>query len=118
MKQLFVYGTLKQGQCRAGHLLGQQISLRAMTQPDYRMYRLDGYPGLIEVEPQTGLSIVGELWEVGPDCLAQIDAIEGVDAGLFQRRSIRLAAPSSDDLVEAYFYLKSVAGRAECGASW
>lgn len=118
MKQLFVYGTLKEGECRASQLTGRRISVDAFTQPDYRMYRLDGYPGLIEVTPGTGVSILGELWEIESANLSQIDLLEGVDEGWFERRPIRLANPLVKDAAEAYFYLKSVVGRVECGRQW
>lgn len=116
--KLFVYGTLKKGQCRSSQLSGRLIAEQISTLPDYRMYRLDGYPGLVEVQPGMGASIIGELWEIDQECLHRIDRLEGVDERYYQRREIRLASPFENDRVEAYFYLKSVADREDCGRNW
>ena len=115
---LFVYGTLKDGQCRSSQLIGRRITAKALTRPDYQMYRLEGYPGLIEVQPGKGVSIIGELWEIDQQCRQRIDVLEGVNEGYYERRPIRLACPFEDHQVEAYFYLKSVADREDCGRSW
>ena len=118
MMQLFVYGTIKGGHCRSNQLQGRMVSAKASTQPDYQMFRLDGYPGLIEVHPGKGAAIIGELWEIDEECLRRIDALEGVDQGYYERRHIRLADPFAGEVVEAYFYLKSVADRDDCGCCW
>jgi gamma-glutamylaminecyclotransferase len=118
LMQLFVYGTLKEGQSRSSQLIGRRITAKALTRPDYQMYRLDGYPGLIEVQPGKGVSIIGELWEIDPECLQRIDVLEGVNEGDYERRPIRLACPLEGYQVDAYFYLNSVADREDCGRSW
>jgi gamma-glutamylcyclotransferase (GGCT)/AIG2-like uncharacterized protein YtfP len=116
--KLFVYGTLKKGQCRSGQLTGRLIAEQVSTQPDYRMYRLDGFPGLVEVQPGMGVSVTGELWEIDQECLQRIDRLEGVDEGYYERRPIRLVSAFEHVQIEAYFYLKSVADREDCGPNW
>ena len=83
--QLFIYGTLKRGQSRAGALNRQRFLGNAQTAPKYRMFDCGEYPGLVEAED--GVSIAGELWEVDQACLDVLDELEGTNLDLFQRRS-------------------------------
>ena len=116
MTQLFIYGTLKQGHQRAGLLDGQRYLGDACSMPLYRMYQVEGYPGLVHDE--LGVSLEGELWEVEAECLAEIDKVEGVDAGLYRREPISLEDPWQEAGVEAYFYLQPVDGLVDCGSCW
>ena len=114
--QLFIYGTLKRGQQRAELLDGQRYLGDARSCPLYRMYQVEAYPGLVQEDG--GISLEGELWEVDPECLAQLDEVEGVDAGVYQRERIMLENPWKGAVVEAYFYLHPVDGLADCGSCW
>ena len=82
--RLFVYGTLKRGQGRSALLAGQTFLGEARTEPHYRLYSNGAFPCLVEAED--GVSIQGELWKVDDACLVRLDAVEGVDGGLFERR--------------------------------
>ena len=112
--KLFVYGTLKRGKCRSPVLARQRYLGTAVTRPKYRLYDLGAYPGLVPHED--GRAIEGELWEVNDECLAQLDAIEGVPT-LFDRVTVELEGCGPND-VQTYFYQGSVEGRAECGCRW
>ena len=118
---IFVYGTLKRGLCRAHLLTGQQFLGEARTQPLYRMFNCETYPGL-KLVPQDGLSIVGELWSVDSECLARLDREEGVAEGLYRRQPIELAppvpVPMTSANIEAYFYVHRVDGFPDCGDCW
>lgn len=118
---IFVYGTLKRGFCRAHFLTGQLFLGDARTLPQYRMFDCGTYPGLKFVE-SGGLSIVGELWSVDDECLAQLDREEGVDERLYARQGIQLVelvpVDGSPELIEAYFYLPSVSEFPDCGECW
>jgi gamma-glutamylcyclotransferase (GGCT)/AIG2-like uncharacterized protein YtfP len=113
---LFVYGTLKQGYCRAAALDGQRLLGDAATEPAYRMVNVGEYPGLIA--DAAGCSIAGELWEVDAECLARPDEIEGVAEQLYQRRTVCLLPPHDTARVEGYFYLRDTAGMPDCGPRW
>lgn len=113
---LFIYGTLKRGDCRHSALAGQTFRGEASTESGYRLYNIGSYPGL--VESPTGLAVEGELWEVDAACLARLDEVEGVAEGLYERRTIRLAEPLGDLNVQSYFFLKNTAGLADCGPCW
>lgn len=113
---IFVYGTLMRGDCRHAVLAGQQFMGEARTEPAYRMFDVGTFPGLVEAAD--GLEVEGEVWRVDERCLARLDAVEGVDEGLYARRPIRLQAPFETAPVEAYFYLQSTAGLRDCEWRW
>ena len=117
---IFVYGTLKRGLCRSHFLAGQLFLGAARTLSMYRMFNCGTYPGL--TVHSDGLSILGELWAVDASCLARLDREEGVSDGLFGRYAIEMEGPvpecNSGDVIEAYFYLRTVAGFSDCGTVW
>lgn len=114
MQNIFVYGTLKQGQQRAATLADQRFLYEATTVSDYWMFDLGSYPGLKVADVESGDSITGEVYEVDDQCRWRLDEIECVDAGLYELREIRLKRDESQQLivkpVYAYFYLGSVDG--------
>lgn len=116
MHRIFVYGTLKRGDCRHGALAGQKFLGDRRTAPRYRIYNVGTYPGLVD-DASSGLSIQGELWEVDDVCLALLDEVEGVAEQQYQRRLIELD-PREEVPAEAYFYLPNVAGYPDCGERW
>ena len=116
--RLFIYGTLKRGHCRHATLASQSFLGEVATAPEYRLWDLGEYPGLIAAAKQeAGRSIRGELWEVSDDVLAILDEIEGVAEGLYERRPIRLV-DSQYAGVESYFYCLSITGASDCGHEW
>ena len=117
MTRVFVYGTLKRGFCNHHLLTGQQFLGEARTAPGFTLYSLGDYPGLVpSADPLQ--QVVGEMWAVDPECLRQLDLLEGVAEQLYARRPIPLAPPFAHETVESYFYLRSIAGRASIGAVW
>ncbi len=114
MKKIFVYGTLKRGGSNTHYLAGQRFVGEARTEPKYRMYGLDGFPGLVEVGTG-GLSVKGEIWEVDAPCLSELDRLEGVGEGLYRRCIIALMPPFSAEEVEGYLYLLGTTGRPDLG---
>lgn len=100
----------------------QQFLGTARTLPSYRIFDLGSYPGLIDW-PE-GTVVFGELYRVDERCLIQLDDAEGVADGLYARREIFLdtsTLPTSVNgnvIFYAWFWLHSVAGRADCGKCW
>lgn len=86
------------------------------TVAQYRMFDCGSYPGLVEHE--NGLEIAGEVWSVDKACLRQLDLVEAVDQGLYQRKKINLKPPFDAHEVESYFYLLPVEGLPDCGGCW
>jgi gamma-glutamylaminecyclotransferase len=115
--EIFVYGTLQRAGSNHGQLAGQRWLAAARTRQLYRLYDLDGYPGMIAAAPGAGLSIPGEVWAVDAACLARLDQFEGVDQGLYQRAVVQLEGPPERAGVLTYLYLRPVTGRREL-ARW
>jgi len=114
---LFVYGTLKRGGVNHRHLAGQTFVGEARTVAGYRLYALDGYPGMVaQAGDRDG--VVGEIWSVDDDALVRLDRFEGVSEGLYRREPVALLAPFSDRIVHAYLYPHGVAGRRDLGSRW
>ena len=116
-KLLFVYGTLKRGGSNHHFLNGQKFVADARTAPGFRLYALDGFPGLV-AQPDDRAGVTGEVWSVTSAALVHLDALEGLDAGLYRREPIPLLAPFAAQRVEAYLYARSIAGRRALGATW
>jgi gamma-glutamylcyclotransferase (GGCT)/AIG2-like uncharacterized protein YtfP len=114
--RLFIYGTLKRGACRSGLLVDQQFVGEAQTRPLYRIYRVDQYPALVHDQP--GVAVEGELWDLEPECLVELDQVEAVEDGLYRREAIELEPPWHQGAVQAYFYLPPVTGLDDCGSCW
>ena len=116
MPVVFVYGTLKRGDCRHVHLSGATALGPAVTAAGYRLFHLGDYPGLIE-DPSGG-AIEGELYEVSTQQLLHLDDVEGTADTCYARRPIQLEPPGSQETPEAYFYLGSVVGKPEILRRW
>lgn len=116
-KLLFVYGTLKRG-CANHHFLTDQAFVgETRTAPGFRLYDLGGYPGLV-AQPDDRDGVAGEVWSVGASALVRLDALEGLDEGLYRRELIPLVPPFADRGIEAYLYNLGVAGRRMLGSEW
>ncbi|QDT35509.1 gamma-glutamylcyclotransferase family protein [Thalassoglobus polymorphus] len=114
---IFVYGTLKRGDCRHHvvsrfHFLGE-----AVTQPVYRLFHLGSYPGLVEVA-EDGSEVQGELYAIDPERIREVDEIEGVEAGLYQRVPVQLQSPWRISGAETYLYLGDVSHAKDLGTHW
>lgn len=117
MTLVFVYGTLKRG-CHNHHALaGQQFLGEARTVAGYTLYSLGDYPGMVRSNEPTA-EVTGELWQVDYRCLTQLDRLEGVDEGLYERAAVQLAPPFHEKAAETYLYLRSLEGRRHLGSLW
>ena len=116
MTRLFIYGTLKRGECRAHHMLGQRYVGEARTAPRYRMVHCGSYPGLVDVGEERGRAIEGELWQVDAEGLKRLDIVEGTVEHLFERRAVALA--DHDGSVEAYYFAGEVRSLPDAGTCW
>ena len=117
--KIFVYGTLKRGQPLHYALQAQTLVGEARTLPQFRLFSLGDYPGLVRAEtPEAGMAIEGEVWEIDAVCLAELDEIEAVDEGEYARIPMPLQEPFHDADVEGYLYLGSVEGLVAVGERW
>jgi gamma-glutamylaminecyclotransferase len=115
--RIFVYGTLRRGGANHHYLHGQSRLGAARSGPGYRMYQLDGYPGLVAAPDAPG-GILGEVWAVTGSCLRRLDVLEGLREGLYNRGPVRLEPPFDTDEVLTYFYARDVSGRPDAGRDW
>ncbi len=90
-EKLFVYGTLRKGGTRGGHL--ERCRLLRMIKVPGILYRTPfGYPAAV-FDETSPLAVQGELYELPPDSeafIGSVDRLEGADEKLFSRSSIRL----------------------------
>lgn len=114
---VFVYGTLKRGGSNHRYMAGQTFVGEARTGPGYRLYSLDGFPGMVmQADDREGVR--GEVWSVDSACLERLDELEGTAEGLYRREPVPLQAPFAGRRVEGYLYLHSVEGRRKVGSVW
>ena len=89
-RKLFVYGTLRKGGTRSGHL--ERCRLVRMIKVPGTLYRTSfGYPAAV-FDETSSLTVQGELYELPPDSedfMSSVDRMEGVDEKLFSRSVIR-----------------------------
>ena len=117
MTRVFVYGTLKRGGRNHSFLAGRQFLGEARTPPGFTLYSLGEYPGMVrQDDDHTG--VTGEVWAVDTACLQQLDELEGVAEGLYERVSLTLAPPFADEPVETYLYLRDLTGKPALGSAW
>jgi len=117
MTPIFVYGTLKRGGSNHSSLLGQHFLGLARTVPGYRLFEVGGFPGMV-AWPGDRQGVTGEVWSVSSSCLDELDNLEGIAEGLYQRVPVPLHPPFASMGVQTYLYLRSIAGRPEIGATW
>ena len=73
----------------------------AKTLPEYTLSCTDDYPTLLEGGTT---AVSGEVYDVLPHTLSQIDFFENVSSGLFTRRKVWLQEPFHDQMVHAYIF--------------
>ena len=116
MPLVFVYGTLKRGDCRHRFMAGSQFLGLATTVPGYRLFHLGEYPAM--VEDSSGGQIEGEVFEVSDATLRLLDEVEGVADTLYVRKPIPLLDRFATMTVEAYLYEGNVGGKRELLRRW
>ena len=117
MSLVFVYGTLKRGGSNHSFLAGQGFLGDARTVAGYRLFELEGFPGMVAL-PDDRAGVSGEIWSVDEACLAELDRLEGIDEGLYRRERVKLLAPFANQAIETYIYARDIQGRRDLGSEW
>lgn len=117
MTTLFIYGTLKRGGSNHLFLHGQRFLGPARTAPGFTLYSLGDYPGMVRA-PGDKAGVTGEVWVVDDTCLAELDRLEGLDEGLYERVDVRLTPSPIADSAQTYLYLRPHHGLAAIGSEW
>lgn len=98
---IFVYGTLKRGLINNYIIKNQKYIGVGTTSPDWQMYNLGNYPGVISGNER----IAGELWLVDDATFKHCDWLEG-HPDFYERFLIPVVSDSEDDKeVEAWMYV-------------
>lgn len=74
-ERVFVYGTLRRGGSHHFRMAGAGFAAAGFVRG--RLYRIDWYPGLV-LETAGGL-VTGDVFDVTPELLSQLDEFEGAD---------------------------------------
>ena len=117
MNTIFVYGTLKRGGSNHFFLRGQKFLGNARTVPGFTLYSLGDYPGMVRA-PSDTVGVTGELWSVDDACLAELDRLEGLDEGLYERIDVLLAPNTIAGSAQTYLYLRQLDGLPALGETW
>ncbi len=92
---VLVYGTLLRGQPNHRRMSGARFVREARTEPRFTLLDLGPFPALRDGGTT---AVVGEVYEVGPDLLAELDRFEGVPH-LYERAAVALP---DGDVAEVY----------------
>lgn len=112
---LFVYGTLMRGGERHAALASQRFLREAVTRPQYLLYDLGAYPGLVQAD-QEGRAVHGELYEVERGLIPRLDEMEGAPTE-YRLEGVELEGESGP--VFAYLYqLPTAALKLVEGGRW
>ncbi len=117
MTTVFVYGTLKRGGSNHLFLEGQKYLGAVRTEPGFALYSLGDYPGMVRAPGDT-VGVTGELWSVDDACLAELDRLEGLDEGLYERVDVLLQPNPHAPSAQAYLYLHPHHGLPPVGDTW
>ena len=117
MTTLFIYGTLKRGGSNHVFLARQRFLGLARTAPGFTLFSLGDYPGMVRAPGDT-VGVTGELWVVDDTCLAELDRLEGLDEGLYERIDVLLAPNHLAGSAQTYLYLRQFDGLQPLGSEW
>lgn len=101
MKKLFVYGTLMKGESNNSFMNTAEYKGKYKTEDKWGLVNLGHFPALVPYS----VEVEGELYEVDTETLARIDRLEGVETGLYQRRTINIYDMETGEHVEADTYI-------------
>ena len=93
MTRVFVYGTLRRGGRNDIHRYQPQPGFVTTARVQGRLYHLGRYPGLVL---GNGNWVLGEVYEVTPAALEQLDLLEGLlpqPTGEYHRRTVAVDTP-------------------------
>ena len=85
VKNLAVYGSLRQGHSNHSLLDDQEYVATVRTYLDFEMHNLGYFPGLEESDKSSLITL--ELYRVDPDCWLRIEALEGYP-DFYERKDI------------------------------
>jgi len=112
MSLIFVYGSLKEGFPNFHVNRGRRLPGEYVTVEPYPLFLHDGQLPCLLPTAGVGLRVRGQVFEVAPEALAAMDALERVgDEGGYRRIEIEVAAAdgAEDARVAAFVYVQDPA---------
>ena len=101
MNEVFVYGTLKQGEANNDLLKDSEFLGEYQTEPRWGLLDLGAFPGMVP----SNKAVKGEVFLVDDDVLAAVDLLEGVEHGFYRRNMIYIYCPVSNERREVWTYI-------------
>jgi gamma-glutamylcyclotransferase (GGCT)/AIG2-like uncharacterized protein YtfP len=98
MVRIFVYGTLRKGECRH-YLLEDSQFIGYAKAKGFLLYNIGAFPGMVEGSGE----VVGEVYEIHESLLEKLDWVEGVP-DLFCRELIEVTLENGQT-ISAYAYI-------------
>lgn len=98
MVRIFVYGTLRKGECR-NYLLEDSQFIGYARAKGFLLYNIGAFPGMVE----GGGEVVGEVYEIHESLLEKLDLVEGAP-DLFRRELIEVTLENGQT-ISAYAYI-------------
>lgn len=102
---IFVYGTLMRDQS-ASRLMKNATFCDNAVLYGYAMYELENFPGII---PDTGKTVLGEVWFVDDETLAELDRYED-EGTLYRRAEVKVSGRKGGLSALTYVYQGKVKG--------
>lgn len=90
MELVFIYGTLKQGQCRESSMNSARYLGTATIASNFAIYNCGQYPALVKLQDTQPNNVRGEIYEVDEEHLEVLDRIEGVPY-LYKRDAVEIS---------------------------
>lgn len=106
--KIFVYGTLMKDEGNHDLLQGAKFLGEFQTKPEYTLYDLGAFPGMVEGGET---SVHGEVYEVNQETLKSLDWLEGVPH-FYERKYVWF---EDGEGIEGYVLSKRFAGRCNLG---
>lgn len=113
MNYLFAYGSLMKGQS-ASHILESSKYIGKYLLPDYAMFDIGEFPGIV---PCKGENVIGEVYEIQDDLIPYIDEYERVGE-LYTRKTLIVSSINKNISAMVYEYNKEVAGKKLLRMEW
>ncbi len=114
---LFVYGTLKKGECNHHKYLSGASFEGNYYLDQYVLYELGSFPGMV---PDEEGCVIGEVYCISPEQLKAIDELEG-EGRLYKRQIVEVKSIKEDTPykeVYTYVYLGDVQGKVKRDGQW
>lgn len=109
MAKVFVYGTLKQGHGNHKWYLTDSECLGKGSIEGFDLYDLGPFPAIVPSLTPDKSKVYGELYEVTPEVLVQLNGLEGYieqkpEAGMYDRTGVIVTTEKGERVLDVLTY--------------